>query len=147
MTMNNRLFDIWGQRVRVYATYAGFGTSGDRGQHLNLLFENVTEVETGDMLRSHAWIPATEFPQMMRIGDLVSFDARVCCYERTVGQTREMRRHKCCGSHRSRRRVRRQTLRRVCGWSFGFEACTRISMESHDNFVSLCWNSREKVEV
>ena len=75
------LYDDWGLTVRYRALFIGCGSSG-RGKYRTLAFENVVKVETGEVVRAHTWIPASEFNYLMKIGDCVSFDAHVGSYEK-----------------------------------------------------------------
>ena len=116
--ISDKLYPFWGLRVRVQGVFCGPGKSGRR----TLSFTNVTLVDTGEVVRVHTWIPAEEFPYLMRIGDLVSFDAHVGSYERTG---------KLCDLPRL---------------GLGFSACCRFWTESHDNPAQR-WIGRGELEV
>ena len=115
---NDKLYQHWGLRVRVQGIFVGPGKRGRR----TLQFQNVTLLDTCEVVRTHTWIPAEEFPYFMRIGDLVSFDAHVGSYERQSSMC---------------------DLRRL---GLGFSACNRFWTESHDNPAQR-WNPHANLEV
>jgi hypothetical protein len=96
---DDQLRSLWGQRIRVSGTFAGPGSIG-------LLFEDIADYETGNLLRNHCWIPKEEFKYRMRIGDRMSFDGRVSSYEAKWGEIRRLKfglngcnnfSRECCG--------------------------------------------------
>jgi hypothetical protein len=113
------LYDDWGLTVRYRALFIGCGSSG-RGKYRNLAFENVVKVETGEVVRAHTWIPASEFNYLMKIGDCVSFDAHVGSYEKQGRGFRQL--------------------------GLGFTSCRRFWTESHGNVVTR-WNPKAELEV
>ena len=115
---SDKLYPCWGLRVRVQGVFTGPGKRGRR----TLQFQNVTLVNSGELVREHTWIPAEEFPYFMRIGDLVSFDAHVGSYERQSSMC---------------------DLRRL---GLGFSACNKFWTESHGNPAQR-WNPHANLEV
>ena len=114
---SDTLYNDWGLTIRIRAVYSGWGSSGG-GR--TLAFENVVKVETGEIVRTHTWIPANEFKYLMKIGDLVSFDAHVSSYEKGRYGFRQL--------------------------GLGFTSCRRFWTESHNNIVTR-WNPKAELEV
>ena len=83
-------------------------------------FQEVVCVDTGELLRRHTWIPAEDFEYLMKVGDLVTFDAHVGSYEKKGHGFRQL--------------------------GFGFSSCKRFWTESHDNVVEI-WNPNTALEV
>jgi len=115
--ITDKLYSLWGTRIRACGTFTGFGRAGRRGQYRTLRFEDVIDPVSGDVLWEHTWIKATEFDYLMRIGDMVSFDARVCSYQRTSASLAEL--------------------------GFGLDSCSRFWTESHGNGMRRCLFRKE----
>ena len=81
--ISDKLYPLWGRRVRVEGTFTGCG-----GRGRSLRFENIIDCETGEVLRDHTWIKSNEFSFRMRVGDTVSFETRIYSYEKLIGQLR-----------------------------------------------------------
>ncbi len=113
--ISDKLYPRWGERLRVEGTFTGCGRRGR-----SLLFENLVDCETGEVLRDHSWIQSSEFSFRMRVGDTVSFETRIYSYEQLIGDLKML--------------------------GLGFGSCTRFWCESRNNRVSL-WNPKAKLEV
>ena len=110
--INNKLFNIWGERVHVCGVFTGFGRAGRRGQFRTLRFEDVKNFDSGDLLWGHLWIPASEFGYLIKVGDMVSFNARVSSYHHTGFGLNEL--------------------------GFGLDNCSHYYTESNGNGMRRC---------
>ena len=79
------LQELEGMRRRFRGVFERFGKKVSYGhEKTTLLFKNVEDVETGELVTDHLWFNLTKAFDALNLvsGDTVEFDARVTIYEK-----------------------------------------------------------------